>query len=168
MERSEASKTNVSRTDTGPSLVRRMKHVLSRLPMSQTIKKVAYGIKPWEPFAVYKNPRSAEWQLMAALIRRFKELAGDKPLVIVPTFYSNYVRLRMARNYWLRFNSLTSTEGIYAIDLLPHFKRLGSEAARCFQEPFDMHFSAYGNLVIAEALRMELATLGFPSENSNQ
>ena len=79
--------------------------------------------------------------------------------MIAPTFYSNYTRLRMARNYWTRFSSLSSTPGIYAIDLLPYFKLLGPEATRAFFEPHDMHFSNYGHLVLADALQAELIRL---------
>jgi len=121
---------------------------------------VAYAIKPWEPFPEYADPQSPAWLLMEAIIRRFKELTGDKPLVIAPTFYSNFVRFRMARNYWDRYRSLTSVPGIYAVDLLPYFKRLGHDAGRCFQEPYDMHFSIHGNLVLADAVQQELSRLG--------
>jgi hypothetical protein len=65
----------------------------------------------------------------------------------------------MARNYWIRYQSLTAAPGIHAIDLLPYFKRLGTDAGRCFQDPHDMHFSAYGNLVLADALERELQRL---------
>jgi len=98
---------------------------------------------------------------MEAILKRFKESTKGKPLVIVPTFYDNYVRHRMSRNYWQRFASLTAIPGVYVTDLLPHFRRLGSEAVRCFQVPYDMHFSPYGHLVVADALQRELQKWGF-------
>ena len=89
-----------------------------------------------------------------------KHLAGDRPVVVVPTFYANYVRFRMARNYWDRYASLATIPGVYPIDLLPHFlDGPKGDAERCFQEPFDMHFSAYGHLVLAGVLQAELARL---------
>ena len=104
---------------------------------------------------------------MVAIIRRFKKLAGeDRPLVVAPTFYSNYVRFQMARNYWDRYASLLTTVGVYVIDLLPHFRPIGGNAERCFQEPYDMHFSAYGNFVLAEALQGELEARGLLSQVS--
>jgi hypothetical protein len=36
---------------------------------------------------------------MAAIVRRLKTLAGPRPVVVAPVFYSNYVRYRMATNY---------------------------------------------------------------------
>ena len=44
---------------------------------------------------------------------------------------------------------------------LPYFKGLGSEAWRCFQEPYDCHFSVHGNLTLANALETELRKLKF-------
>jgi SAM-dependent methyltransferase len=159
-EHAEITDQNCGQLDSGVSMNDRLKQALSKLPMMESIKKVAYAIKPWEPFPEYATPQSSAWLLMEAIIRRFKELAGDKPLVIAPTFYSNFVRFRMARNYWDRYRSLTSVPGIYAVDLLPYFKRLGRDAERCFQEPYDMHFSIHGNLILADAVQQELSRLG--------
>jgi hypothetical protein len=150
----------LGRTDTRRSWFVRLKSLISSMPGAAYLKKACYGLLPWEPFPEYRDPRSQEWQLMAAIIRRFKDLAGMRPLVVAPTFYASYVRFSMARNYWDRYASLTTAPGIHAIDLLPHFRRLGKEALKCFQEPHDMHFSAYGNLVLADAFREELTRLG--------
>lgn len=78
----------------------------------------------------------------------------------VQTFYDHYIRYRMARNYWYRFASLTRIPGIHAIDLLPYFRRLGIEGVRCFQVFYDMHFSPYGHLIVAEALQQESSNRG--------
>src|SRR5262249_18138831 len=146
-------------TDAHHSLMAQIKTRLSALPGATLFKKALYAVMPWEPFPEYLDPHCREWQLMAGLIHRFKELAGQRAVVVAPTFYSSYVRFRMARNYWERYSSLATTPGIFPIDLLPHFKRLGRDAVRCFQEPYDMHFSAYGNLVVADALQHELTRL---------
>jgi hypothetical protein len=67
----------------------------------------------------------------------------------------------MARNYWDRYASLAQITGVYPIDLLPHFLAGPDrdDAEQCFQEPFDMHFSAYGHLVLADIMQSELARL---------
>jgi hypothetical protein len=137
-----------------------LKSSISSLPGAAHFKKAFYGLLPWEPFPEYCDPRSREWQLLAAIIHRFKELAGNRSVVVAPTFYASYVRFSMARNYWDRYASLGTTPGIHVIDLLPHFRRLGKHAVKCFQEPHDMHFSAYGNLVLADAFHEELTRLG--------
>jgi hypothetical protein len=155
----ENDRNSLVGTDIDRSVSGELKRVVNRWPMVEPLKKVVYGLIGWEPFPEYRDPNSPSWRLMEAICRRFKELAGEKPLVIAPTFYSNYTRLRMARNYWTRFSSLTSTPGIFAIDLLPHFKRLGPEATRAFLEPHDIHFSNYGHLVLADALQAELNRL---------
>jgi carbamoyltransferase len=147
-------------TDTPDTFASRLKAGLSALPGMSFVKKVVYRFYPWEPFPEFRNPRSPEWQLMEAIIRRFRQSAGDRPIVIVPTFYDNYVRYRMSRHYWQRFHDLGQIAGIYVIDLLPHFRKLGAEAVRCFQSPYDIHFSSYGHLAIAEVLELELTRLG--------
>ena len=129
-------------------------------PACRFSNEVAYFFAPWEPFPEFRDPNSPEWQLMEAIIRRFKESAGDRPMVIVPTFYDNYVRYRMSRRYWQRFHALEQIPGVHVIDLLPHFRKLGAEAVRCFQAPYDMHFSTYGHLVVADVLETELNRLG--------
>ncbi len=137
-----------------------LKARLGRLPGAAWVKRLLFWRRPSEPFPEYKNPQSAEWRLMEAIIHRFKELAGTRPLVVAPTVRSNYVRSDMALNYWDRYASLAEVSGIYPIHLLPHFKAVGAEASRCFQEPHDMHFSAYGNIVLADAIECELRQAG--------
>jgi carbamoyltransferase len=162
-ERFRTTKTDDKNTiiDADHSLTRRIKTMVSGWPGAMFLKKIVYAAKPWEPFPEYKDPQSPPWRLMEAIVRRFKTLAKDKPLVVVPTFYANYVRLRMARNYWNRYRALAAAvPGVYLIDLLPHFKKLGADAIKCFQEPHDMHFSKYGNLVVADILQQELTQLG--------
>jgi 2-polyprenyl-3-methyl-5-hydroxy-6-metoxy-1,4-benzoquinol methylase len=153
-------RTDPVMTDTPDTLVSRQKARLSALPGASSFKKLTYFCIPREPFPEFRDTNSAEWKLMEAIIKRFKISAREAPLVIVPTFYDNYVRYRMSRGYWRRFQSLEQIAGVYTIDLLPHFHKLGAEAVRCFQAPHDMHFSTYGHLVIAETLEVELNRLG--------
>jgi carbamoyltransferase len=142
----------------------RLKTRISKLPGAAIWRRMIQTIVPWEPFPEYRNAASREWRVMEALIRRFKQSAGDRPLVVAPVFYSNYVRFRMARNYWDRYSSLRRIDGVYPIDLLPHFHALAAEHGEaCFQEPYDMHFSAYGHVVLADALHTELRRLALLS-----
>ena len=160
---------NATRTDSDQSLLRRVKTSISGWPGAEFMKKMLYTVKPWEPFPEYRDPNSPHWRLMEAIIRRFKVLAGVKPLVVIPTFYANYVRLRMARSYLDRYQFLaTSIPGIHVIDLLPHLKQLRADAVSCFQEPYDMHFSKYGNLTLAQILEAELSRLNLlPKRNES-
>ena len=69
----------------------------------------------------------------------------------------------MSRRYLQRFQALEQIPGVHVIDLLPHFRKLGVDALRCFQVPHDMHFSTYGHLVVADALEVELNRLALLS-----
>lgn len=148
-------------TDEPSSHTLRIKSGLSRLPGASLLKKIGYAIVPWEPFPEYRDPESPAWQLMTALVARLKILATDRPVLVAPVFYSNYVRYRMARNYWARYASLSAIAGVHPIDLLPYFKRHKHDAVRGFQDPYDMHFSADGHLILADAFEAELRKLSF-------
>lgn len=156
---SEAS-AGLGDTDAPQTPAVRLKSAISNMPGAAFAKTVAFAIVPWEPFPEYRNPSSPGWKLMAALVQRLKALAGARPVVVAPVFYSNYVRYRMAMNYWDRFSSLAGIPGVLPVNVLPHFKRLGQDAIRCFQDPHDMHFSSDGHLVLAEAMEAELVRLG--------
>ncbi len=147
-------------TDIDSSLKARLKTALSNFRIVAFAKKFIYRMIPWEPFPEYKSPDTQAWKVMEAIIRRLHQAAPNKPLVVVPVFYASYVKYRMARNYWLRFNSLASIPGIHTIDLLPFFQKLGREASNCFLEPYDPHFSARGCLVVADTLEAELKQRG--------
>jgi hypothetical protein len=147
-------------------MLARLKSYISGLPGASSLKKLSYAIVPWEPFPEFRDAQSPAWRLMEAIVRRFKISAGQRPLVVVPTFYESYVRYRMSRDYWRRFESLSCIPGVHVIDLLSPMKRLGVDAVRCFQAPYDVHFSAYGHLVIAEILAGELRRLGLIRNSS--
>lgn len=144
------------KTDADVRLTRRLKDGLSKLGIVRQAKKVLYPLLGYDPFPEYKNPASPEWRLMEAILRRLIQSAGDKPVVIAPLFYVSYVRYRMGRNYWARFRSVADDRQVHAIDVLPHFRKLGAEAVHCFMEPHDPHLSAHGHLVLADALEAEL------------
>lgn len=152
----EAKAAEAASADEAPAIFGMKRDWLNSLPGIQTLKQIAYSVLPWEPFPEFRDPGSPAWRLMEGIVARFKRVAGDRPLVIAPTFYDSYVRYRMARNYWRRFKALERSPGVHVIDLLPHFRALGADALKCFQVPYDMHFSAYGHLIMAEALNAEL------------
>jgi hypothetical protein len=148
-----------------PGFEQQWKSLISRFPAAQVLKKFLYAIKPWEPFPEYRSPDHAAWSLMEAMFTRFAKQVAPRPFVIVPVFYDSYVRFRMARNYWERFYSLAGP-GVHVVDLLAHFRHLGRDAVRCFQAPFDCHFSSYGHLVIADWLIEELNARGLMANRS--
>lgn len=146
-------------SDERQGVLHQMKASLSRSSLGRSLKSWVYAVKPWEPFPEYRDPQSAGWTLMEAILGRFGERVSPRPFVIVPLFYDSYVRYRMARNYWKRFAKLEQ-ENVHVLDLLPHFRQLGSGAVKCYQVPHDCHFSNFGHLVVAEALERELKIRG--------
>jgi hypothetical protein len=160
LEMTQAQLDASGHREVGNPRTHRLKTRISRLPGARIWRTAVQAFLPWEPFPEYRDPTGPEWRMMDALVRRLKRLAGERPLVVAPLFYSNYVRFRMARNYWDRFSALSSIAGVHPIDVLPYFRALPPDnRERCFQDPFDMHFSALGQLVLADALRAELVSL---------
>ncbi|MCC7193639.1 MAG: SGNH/GDSL hydrolase family protein [Phycisphaeraceae bacterium] len=156
---STADERTLRNSDRNQSLQARIKAFLQKSAAGRSLKRFANLFFDVEPFPEYRNSSTPAWQLMAAIIRRFKESAGDKPLVIVPVFYSRYLRQRTATNYLDRFRSLTQIPGIHVIDMLPYFRRLGEDGWRAFLDPYDCHYSPQGNLVVADILQAELSQL---------
>lgn len=147
-------------TDAPSTPLRRLKTRIAHLPGAAVWRAVLQRVVRWEPFPEYRDANSREWVLMRALLKRLKERAGARPVVIAPTFYANYVRYRMARNYWQRFAALREIPGVHPVDLLPYFASASrDDVTACFQEPHDMHFSAFGHLVLADALQAEFERL---------
>jgi hypothetical protein len=138
----------------------RVKAAMSAWRFARVLKKIAFAIRPWEPFPEYRVPTTGAWRLMEAILLRIRSLAQTRPLIIAPVFYDNYIRFRMAKNYWDRFSSLADPPRSHVIDLLPSFKAQGREAIRCFQAPYDCHFSTHGHLVLAQTLVRELRQRG--------
>lgn len=147
--------TALMKTDADRTYANHIKSLLSRSRLGCAFKRLVFAVKPWEPLPEYSRVTTPAWQLMEAILKRFRAAVAPRPFVIVPVFYDSYVRFRMALNYLDRFRILEG-QGTHVIDLLPHFRRLGTEAIRCFQEPYDCHFSTYGHLVVTEALLEEL------------
>jgi len=158
-----AKNNGAIKTDSNQSSLSQAKAILNTMPGAPSLKRIAYFLLHWEPFPEFRDENSSEWTLMTAIVRRFKRSAGQRPLVIAPTFYDSYVRYRMSRAYWRRFSSLESIAGVHVIDLLPHLKALGKDAIKCFQIPHDMHFSSYGHLVLADIFKSELGKRGLLS-----
>jgi hypothetical protein len=152
-------------TDTDTSLVNKLKFAVRNAPGVRRLKQAISRVRPHEPFPEYADPNSEAWRLQAAIVRRLHALASPRPVVVAPIFYASYLMYNKARNYLDRFNELAAEETLsnpplHVIDLHPHFARQGDEAVRCFLEPHDSHFSAHGNLVLAEALQSELTQRG--------
>lgn len=164
-------------------LARGIRHPGNRLSLYQVAKRAVVplvGRLRCDPFPLlsrlgydpltepeYRSPDTAEWRLMAAIIKRFAQGAAPKPFVIAPLVNSRYVRFSVGRSYWQRFSSLADGERVHVIDVLPHFLRLGRQAVRCFLEPHDAHLSNLGHSVLADTIEAELKRLGlFPMRNT--
>jgi hypothetical protein len=147
------------RTDQ-PTLTGRLKARLNRFGAVRLLKRLVYAAVPWEPFPEYRREDAPAWRLMRAILLRFKQAAGERPLFIVPAVYASYVQYRMATSYLDRFRSLTGVAGVTVIDLLPSYRSMDGDPVRCFFEPHDCHYSPLGHLHLADVLQDPLARAG--------
>ncbi len=160
----EASKDLWAQTDFAgsaahPSLQAQMKSLANGILSALRLKNTIYRMIPREPFPEYKNPSSSSWLLMSAILRRFKELSGSRPLVVAPLVYDSYLYHRMASHYIRRFHSLEENPGIYFVNALPYFRHLtGAEIKKCFLSN-DCHYSPFAHRILADALLAELNRL---------
>ncbi len=144
-------------------LSRKLEEARTKAKRSPHVRRLAYNLGPLldalgrTPYPEYRTPDTYEWRLMAALIRRFAQGAGKKPVVVAPLVDGWYMRVASGKDYWRRFSSLAD-EKIHVIDLLPHFLKLGRRARDCFFES-DPHFSDLGHVVLADAIEGELRRL---------
>lgn len=146
-------------------LLQKFENAREKAKKSAHVRRLAYRLGPLQdvlgrtPYPEYRTPKTYEWRLMAALIRRFAQGAGKKPLVVAPLVDSWYMRFASGKDYWRRFSSLAD-DRIHIIDLLPHFLKLGHRAPECYFET-DSHFSDLGHVVLADAVEAELRRLHF-------
>ena len=90
---------------------------------------------PWEPFPEFRDPNSAEWRLMEAIIRRLKQ-SGE-------IVQSSSCRLSTTIMCATACPADTGTDsgrlgrslGIHVIDLLPHLQKLGVDAFAASRRP---------------------------------
>lgn len=148
----------------------RVKSWLNQFRAVRYLKRQAFRIAAWEPFPEYQSAAHPAWKLMAAILNRFHQAAGPRPLILVPVFYAAYLYQNMARNYLARFQEVAAElPRVYVVDTLPAFQSLGTqEGLRCFFHPIDAHYSPQGHLVLATVLDRELTRLGLlPTQSCN-
>ncbi|MCP5100795.1 MAG: hypothetical protein GY943_35035, partial [Chloroflexi bacterium] len=110
-------------------------------------------VAQFQPYPDYLSPDTPGWQLLAALLRRFREqVSPDIPMLVVPIPDSFFYRtMPAAPIYQDRFQSLHDPEhGMFIADVTTAINQLSSEEKA--QVPFkhDFHFSPYGNRLMAK------------------
>jgi hypothetical protein len=144
--------------------LKRRSAIRDRAKNSLLLRRLHHAIAPflsrvgYEPYPEYSSDDTAEWQLMAAIIRRFVRENGKSPFVIAPIVDSWYVRFPDGQGYSHRFSSLADDEIVHVIDMLPYFRKLGRRLGECYMER-DAHFSDLGHEVLADAVEGELRRL---------
>jgi carbamoyltransferase len=106
----------------------------------------------------FESETSPSWQLMRAIIERFKRQVRGKPTFIVPLPSNSHFVRNLKPTYLARYANLHDpAENCYVVDVLPYFERLPREKrAECIFVD-DVHYTPLGHRVVAEAIDDALA-----------
>lgn len=114
---------------------------------------------PQDSFAVYRFPERGYWRIMKAIIKRMFDLAGDKPVFMMPLpIFPHFLAGMTTEHYLARFKELEDpAAGHYLIDVMPHFMDLPEAQRQKCRFPNDPHYTALAQQVVARALEQALA-----------
>jgi len=111
-----------------------------------------------QPYPQYDNPNHDYWLLMKEIIKKWS-LETDCTFIVAPLPGWNHVLCpELADSYRSRFRELaSSSENIKLIDIFPYLSdKSFLESIKMFISVNDVHYSAIGNLLVAESLKKEL------------
>lgn len=123
---------------------------------ARVVRALAPLVKP-PPDPDYRDPRSAGWQLLRALVRRFHAAADGVPVVIVPLPTSRYVAEGRPAVFQERFAELARpNDRLHVLDVVSALRRLPAEERAGCHYHLDGHFTARGHVAVADALVEQL------------
>ncbi|MFT4511463.1 MAG: hypothetical protein ACI89X_000061 [Planctomycetota bacterium] len=105
----------------------------------------------------YKDRDGRQWQLLAALVRRFHASADNVPVVVVPLPTARYVAESNEPYFQQRFAEFDAPDlGLHVMDVTAHLRRQARKLrAKCHYR-FDGHFTPSGHELVASALVEQL------------
>jgi carbamoyltransferase len=126
----------------------------------EPIKPPVMRLLGHQPYPQYDTPDHPAWRLTAALLERFIELAGPRPVVLAPLPVFYYSEGLSPPTYRERFREFAAGHPTARfLDLLPFFLALPPAERRRCRYAEDVHYTPFGHAVVARALRQELARL---------
>ncbi len=125
------------------------------------LKPIVWRWSHPQPFPQYDGPDTPEWQLTRALLKRAIARAGGRTVVLAPLPMFYHIEGISPPNYLKRYQELVHEHpSVHLVDLLPYFHALPKQDRRACRYPQDVHYTALGHQVVAEALCHELAHRG--------
>jgi hypothetical protein len=115
---------------------------------------------PTDPYAIYRDPQSAHWLLMKAIIQRFLRQVAPKPVLLVPLpMHEHYMEV-VPPGYMERFLELQApAENVHVIDVLPVLLDYPKSERYLYRFPDDPHYTAFAHRKIADVLEYEIQRL---------
>lgn len=146
-------------------VIRDIKRLLKKVGLMDRTRSLMYRATGVQMYDDYCDERSDGWQLLAAIIRRFNELSGDTPLMVVPLPTYHYVVDKLQPIFDPLFASLRDHgASLYVCEITDDLVKGRSLNDR--KRINDGHYTAHGHLEIARLLARKINELGLlPKKN---
>jgi carbamoyltransferase len=140
------------------------RELLSRFPViKQKARQIALRSYGFSPLPDYDDEHSYGWRLLSRIIRRFAEVAGNTPLLVVPIPTGVYLKGEAQPTYQKLFDSLSDHKrsvhvGNITPGLVDHASRHGLKSLMLQK---DSHPTPAGHSKIAALIANEIEQSGF-------
>jgi hypothetical protein len=142
----------------GNAFVQAAKKVLDRAGLKDRFRALVYRLSGVRMYDDYSDPGSEGWQLLAAIIGRFKASAGNTPLLIAPLPTYHYVVDKLDPVYDSLFASLADPEAGLHVSQLSRTLVAG-RTLNDRKQLIKGHYTPYGHQEIARLLAHSIEEL---------
>ena len=141
-----------------PQLQGPMRSILSTKSSDYSaIRSIIPRLTGFQPTPEFDSPEGEACLLLKALIKRFHQACGDRPLLIIPIPTADHVLGRAKANFVDFFSSLASeAQGIHVSDLHTHLMNSPLSVRKQLSFDYDAHYSPFGHSYVADFLTQEI------------
>lgn len=129
--------------------------------LRRALVPLARRLFPLRVHSEYDEPAGEAWKLMAAIVGRFHELAGDVPVVCLPLPTRERLLKGQDTAFQDRFETLDRPEeGLFVLNVTDELMALPMKERRGLTFAHDAHPTARGHALIADAVCAQLVARG--------
>lgn len=136
---------------------RRAAEMRDRFPGLAT---AAYRAADYEPYSGYSSSETPDWQLMRAIVQRFAQAAGDRPLLIVPIPEFRYYYYQLRPRFQELFDTLASPkDNVHVANVTRSFYSLSRDEMRELSFQTNPHWTPLGHRRVADFIAREVRSI---------
>lgn len=125
---------------------------LRKLVINLGLKEVVQRLTAYQPVPDYDEESSYGWQLMQAILKKWRKVHKGAMLVVPLPLYQHVEGTAGASAYQSRFAELASGSGISVFDVLPDLHAYEPKIRRSFRFRKDVHLTPEGHKAVARSL----------------